>query len=588
MTSSTWDVVLQHVARRLSDVAETTIDSSELVLSPKPDLGDVAFGCFKLAKMRGKNPAEVASELAEKLGGTDVTIERANAAGPYVNIRLSVPALVPRLIAGVRTQGEAFGQSSLQTPETLLFEYANPNTHKEIHVGHLRNFILGASLVRILRRAGTSVIPVSYINDIGTHVAKCLWYLVTSKGFVVQQFSDVDLSKLISAVPETDRTAKYLGQIYTDATRALEEDPTAQVNVSYVHTQLEAHALAWESLWRETKRWCMDEMITIFDELGVRIERQYFDSECVDRAHALLKDLEANGVANVSQGALVIDMEEQKLGMMLLRKSDGSLLYAAKDIALAELKAHEYPSFTRSVVLVDERQSLAFRQLAEALKRMNYSQPYAYLGYELVTLPEGAMSSRKGNIVTFQTFRDMVVEAARTATLERHADWNEGQTTYTAWCLAMAGIKYATLKQDPEKLIVFDIQKALSFDGDTGPYILYAATRLAGIVKKTGWTDGLREDLDFSGVGLEPERRLVLRVAQFVEVVRRAARETKPSILAQWCFGMAQDVNAFYRDVPVNDAPSGLKEARLQIVQLSHHALVHGLDLLGIAVPEEM
>ena len=198
---------------------------------------------------------------------------------------------------------------------------------------------------------------------------------------------------------------------------------------------------------------------------------------------------------------------------------------------------------------------------------MDYGKPYDHLGYELVTLPEGAMSSRKGNITTFQAFRDKVVEAAREATLERHGgDWNEGKVAYTSWCLAMAGMKYSMLKQDPERPIVFDIKKSLSFDGDTGSYILYAATRLASIVKKAGWTGGFVTDLDFDGLTEGPERKLALRVAQFVDVVRRAAKETKSSIVAQWCFAMAQDVNAFYRDVPVNDAPFGLKQARLQLV----------------------
>jgi len=152
----------------------------------------------------------------------------------------------------------------------------------------------------------------------------------------------------------------------------------------------------------------------------------------------------------------------------------------------------------------------------------------------------------------------------------------------------MAGIKYTMLKQDPEKQIVFDITKALSFDGDTGPYIQYSVTRLSSILKKVGLNVGFRPDVDCEGLTMEQERRLVLRVAQFVDVVRRAASETKPSLIAQWCFGMAQDINAFYRDVPVLDAPFGVKQARIQLILLARHALVHGLDLLGIPVPEEM
>ena len=586
---STWEAIVSHVARRLSEVSETPVQASEIVIPPTSDVGDLAFSCFKLAKALGVSPAEIAVQLAQKLTGTDVTIASAEAAGPYINFRLHLPSLMQRVVAEADAQGEALGQNDSRKGETILFEYANPNTHKEIHVGHLRNFILGASLVRILRRSGATVIPVSYINDIGTHVAKCLWQLVTSQGISIQGFGMAQVDAVIDAVPLEHHSARYLGQVYADATKALEEkSEEKQAQVSAVHAALEGHDPAWEALWRETKRWCMDEMAHIFDELGVRIERQYFDSECVDRAHAILNQLEAKGIAHLSQGALVIDMEPEKLGFMLLRKSDGSLLYAAKDLALAELKLHEYPSLQQSLVLVDVRQSLNFRQLAEALKRMGVHQSFGYLGYELVTLPEGAMSSRKGNIITFHSFRDTVIEQAKASTVSRHADWNEGKVAYTAWCLAQAGMKYGMLKQDPEKTITFDVKAALAFDGDTGPYIQYAVTRLGSILKKANVVDQLQSDLDFSGLNERTERALLVRIAQFTDMCRRAAREMKPSIVSQWCFSLAQDVNAFYRDVPVMDAAFGIKQARLQLVILARRTLIQGLDLLGIAVPEEM
>jgi arginyl-tRNA synthetase len=240
------------------------------------------------------------------------------------------------------------------------------------------------------------------------------------------------------------------------------------------------------------------------------------------------------------------------------------------------------------LVLVDVRQALNFRQLAEALKRMGYTQNFGFLGYELVTLPEGAMSSRKGNIITFHDFRAMVREQAKTTTLERHADWNDGKLEYTAWCLAQAGMKYGMLKQDPEKTITFDVKAAMAFDGDTGPYIQYAATRLGSILKKAGASSHFQTDLDFSGLTEPAERAVVVRVAQFSDMCQRAAREMKPSVVSQWCFALAQDVNAFYRDVPVMDAPFGVKQARLQLVALARYALIQGLDLLGIPVPEEM
>ena len=154
--------------------------------------------------------------------------------------------------------------------------------------------------------------------------------IVSSKGFTVQEFDEKDLKKLIEQVPDADRTAKYLGQVYSEATAAIDENPFAQAQVSFALTALEQHSKVWEALWHETKRWCMEEISEIFDELGVHIERQYFDSECVDRAHEMLDELEQKGIAKISQGALVIDMEEQKLGMMLLRKTRRLVIVCGK------------------------------------------------------------------------------------------------------------------------------------------------------------------------------------------------------------------------------------------------------------------
>ncbi|MBU1629740.1 arginine--tRNA ligase [Patescibacteria group bacterium] len=588
MMSITWDAVLGRLAGHISEIMKSTVEVSDFVLPPKPELGDVALGCFRLAEAHGKNPAEIAEELAGALADFE-GVAKAAAAGPYLNITFKLTEILPRLLKEAKENGDAFGQSDALGKQTILFEYANPNTHKEIHVGHLRNFILGASLVHLFRRAGSRVIPVSYINDVGTHVAKCLWLLVTKHGFDAKTFSSDDVDSLVDAVPLENHTAQYLGQVYGEATSAMEEDESVKDQVSFVHNALENHDPQWEALWQETRKWSMDELTEIFDELGVRIERQYFESECLDRSQEIVNQLEKDGIAKLSEGAVLIDMEEKKLGMMLLRKSDGSLLYAAKDLALAELKAQEYPEFTQSLVLVDERQSLAMRQLDEALKRIGYGKPYGYLGYELVTLPEGAMSSRKGNIITFQAFRDMVVEAAEAATRERHEkDWDEERISAAAKMLAAAGIKYAIVKQDPNKVIVFDIKKALSFEGDTGPYIQYAATRLGSILKKSGWSLGFQPELDFSGLQSDQERKLAVCIAQFADVVRRAALEAKPSLVARWCLALAQEVNAFYRDVPVLDAPPAIKDARLQLILLARHALVHGLDLLGIPTPEEM
>lgn len=582
-----WEAMRAHAARRMGEALGVAIAPEELVAPPDPKLGDLAYGCFKAAKAQGKNPAEVAMAAAQALKA-DHLVAEAVAAGPYLNVRLKPAEVATRVVGDIERMGEAYGASVSGHGHPLLFEYANPNTHKEIHVGHLRNLLLGASLVRLWRLAGHEVSPVSYVNDVGTHVAKCLWRLATAYGVDVRTLDADGAAKLLAAVPAKSRTGNYLAGLYVEATRALEEDPSAKDAVSVVHNALEAHAPAWESVWRETRRWCVDELFGIFDELDVRVERQYFESPFLDRAHAIAKELEAKGIAKVSDGALIVDMEEQKLGVMLVRKSDGALLYPAKDLALYEQKAKDYPAVERLVVLVDFRQEPHFRQVYAVLPRIGMDKPCETLSYGLVTLPEGAMSSRKGNIVTYQSLRDAVLDRARAETVARHEDWPEGKVAHVAWALAMAGMKFGTLKVDPAKDVVFDIAKALSFEGDTGPSVQYSAVRLGSILRKANWDPAQGRAADLGAIAQPAETALVGHLAAWPAVAAKAAVERRPSVVAQWLLEAASRANAFYRDVPVLDAPAAERAARLRLAAAARDVMVGALGTLGIPVPDEM
>jgi arginyl-tRNA synthetase len=612
---SFWSNVKAHVASKLSDASGSAVTADELVLPPKPDLGDLAFGCFKIAKAMGKNPAEAAKEIASKFGKEDRLIASATAAGPFVNITLHTGEFIHRLVQDVEESGPAFGANTEGAGKTLMLEYAQPNTHKEMHVGHLRNLTLGSTLVNMLGHAGWKVIPTSYHGDVGAHVSKCLWWMVeqfratgrwanpdevkpsgkkkvaatkdTPSAAMGLTMKEVDA--LLESVPREHRTGRYLGELYAQSTREMETHEESKDATSAVLQALEAKDPAWTKLWLETRRWSLDEFAELFDELGVKIDRQYLESEVVDDGQKMVDELLKKGVAKESQGAIVVDLEEKKLGVFLIRKSDGTSLYATKDLALAYLKAHEYPSLNRNVILVDNRQELYFKQLFESLKLMGYKVETEFVGYEFVTLKSGAMSSREGNVVSYQDFRDDVLKKTRAETIKRHDDWNEGKVRYASWALAMAGVKFGMLRQDPEKIFVFDLEQALSFEGDTGPYVQYAAVRLGSILKKAGNPDVFGEEGADCHVLKEPaEKALALSMARFEDVFRRAAHDLHPGMIAQWCVETAQTANAFYRDVKVLDAPKEEKEARLRLVSAAKNVLTIGLEMLGIPVPEEM
>lgn len=585
--SYAWNEWAVALAKKIGEILSIETDAKEVSRPQDASMGDLTYPCFRLAKQLGKSPAEVATVVAQALTGAFPWVAEANAVGPYVNVRLAVGPAVERVIQDVEAQGQQYAMNPTAATGPLVFEYASPNSHKEIHVGHLRNFVLGSAIVRVMRAAGRPVVAVSYLNDLGSNVAKCLWQLVRTQGFEVRALQMGDVTTILQSVPAERRTGKYLGQLYTEATAAVEEEANKQ-EASYVQAQLEAHSVAWEALWKETRGWCVHELLTIFDELGVEVVKQYFESSFLDESARLVDELLAHGIAKESQGAIIVDMEELKLGVLMIRKTDGNLLYASKDLPLADQKLRDYPEASALQILTDVRQVPYVRQLAEVMKRRGLTKPILPLGHELVRLPEGTMSSRKGNIVTYQGLRDAVLEYAVQGVAERHPDWTAERVTDVARHLAFAGIKFSTLKQDNDKVSTFDMKEALSFDGATGPYCQYAVIRLSSILRKAA-AKGLLPSVKVPNAYTHTsEKALALSLAALPSLITLAGRDQRPSVITHWCVEAAQNINAFYRDVPVMDATPAEAASRLRLAQAAKEVLSLGLGLLGITVPEEM
>ncbi len=621
----TLEALRSNIARIISEITETTISIDEIVSPPKPEMGDFAFGCFKLAKERSKNPAELAKEIAGKIKSGGDVIESVSALGPYINFTLNTPLLAHRVLHEILERGDEYGTSTMGGNKEIMLEYANLNSHKEFHVGHLRNILYGLSVDRILDFSGHKSIPVSYINDMGVNVSKCIWLLVRQASAKIEQKSP-ELKKgekakpfvampeniwashvianltlewarqIIESVDPIDRTGKYLGNIYAESTKVLAENEDFKQEVSYIQAKLEAGDQAWKLLWQETRRWSLQELYRYLQDFGVILKRQYLESEFIEQSKEIVDRLIKDGLAIESEGAIIIDLDaypdpeiqQQKLGVFMLRKSDGNMLYATKDIPLAEKKLEEYPKMHESLLVVDARQAHYFKQLFAVLKIMGYKIPLKHLSFEFVTLPEGAMSSRKGTVITLQDFIARAIELATKEIMSRHKDWNQGKVDHTAWCIAMGGIVFTILKQDPEKIITFEMEKALAFEGDTGPYVQYSITRLNSILEKAKVNNvsDLKGDANFCRE--QAEKNLILTIARLPEVVERSATEYKPSILAHWCLDASVAINAFYRDMPVMDAPPEVRDARLRLVAASKIALQNGLRLLAIPVPDAM
>ncbi len=543
-----------------------TID--DLESPPDTKMGNVAFPCFEAAKGEKTNPADLAKVLTKKIKASDL-ISQVKAVGPYVNFFFDINKFGQALLREVAVAGDKYGASTSGRGNKILVEYAAPNTLKEIHVGHLRNFVLGNAVINVLRTAGYEVVAASYINDLGSHIAKTLWAI--DKYHAEEE-------------PAPDNRNSFLQAAYIEACAKEEDNKTAKKEISEVYRALESGERKWQPLFKKTRKWSLDYIFGIFKELGLTKDVQYYESELTKRSHSIVKKLIKDGIARESEGAIIVDLEDQKLGVNLLVRSDDTLLYNAKDLALAERKEEDYQP-DRSVYVVDARQSLAMQQLFATLKLMGWQKNLSHLSYEFVTLKGGAMASRKGNVVLFEDFRDKMIAMAREETAKRHEDWDDKQLDKSARAVAYAAMKFPMLRQDLDKMIVFDMKEAVSFDGFSGPYILYTITRAKSILRKTKIKPKVSGDLFTEPI----ESQLFSKLAEYPEIILGIASTNHISTLPQYLFDLSQMFSSYYEAVPVLKAESDeLIAARLATVDAVRQVLENGMHLLGIETVDEM
>ncbi len=569
--------VLQEIKKAMGKEYSPTME--ELTVPPDTKLGDVAFPCFILAKGLKRNPAEIAKELAQKIA-PEGFLKSVTSAGSYVNFTFDAGALGAEVLEEIASQGEDYGTSSVGEGKKILVEFAQPNTHKEIHVGHLRNFFVGQSVVNVLKAHGYRVVPVSYINDLGAHVAACLWGISAKGGSAFG--GKLHKGKLPGA--KEDRI-KFLGEAYATASGEAEKNPSVKAEISAIYRDLENQRGPFLSLWKKTRAWSLRYIRSIFKELKLTISGWYYESALIDPTKKIIDRLIKQGIVKQSQGAWIVDLESEGLGVNLLVKSDGTLLYNAKDLGLAMRKEEDHHA-VRSIYVVDARQELAMKQLFATLKRIKFDRELTHLSYEFVTLKEGAMSSRKGNIIRFEAFRDAMLEMATKETKRRHEDWKPRKISSTAHAIADAAMRFTMLRQDLDKKIIFDMEEALSFDGFTGPYLLYTTARIQSILKKARRVKPVFRPETLSTAS---EHRLVTLLARYPETLFTVGTTLHLSALPQYLFELAKAFSEFYETVPVLQAPSPEDVAtRLSLVGAVGKVLTNGLALLGINAVKEM
>jgi arginyl-tRNA synthetase len=576
---------LQKIALDQQPVELSVIDFFKaLEQPPEKSLGDYALPCFRFAKALKKNPNTVALELKSELdAANNPWIDRVDLKGAFLNIFTNqkevAKTLIPLLVNG---DGLKFLSKNTSNNKTkVMIEFSQPNTHKEFHVGHGRNVCLGDSLCRIFSFNGFDIIPVNYIGDEGTHIAKCLW--------ATDRYTGEKLDEKI------ENKAEWLGQRYVEANNLLKAaSDTDKViynsEVSAILKAIESKTGKYYELWKTTRQYCLDDFDRIYKWLDVHFDHFFYESEVSEASQEIVEEYIKKGLFVEDNGAIGFDMSDKKLGFFMARKSDGTTLYGTKDLALAKVKFNQF-HIDRSIYVVASEQNFHFKQVFYALEKMGFEKASKcyHLSYGMVVRPEGKMSSRSGNSFTFLQLINLVVLEINSY-LEKYKDeWDKARLEDTAHKLAVGAIKYGMLQADPNKEIVFDPKEWVSFEGNSGPYLMYSYARTQSILNKAielGISLSL-EHLDL--LTHESERELMRHLYDFNQTVIYACENYKPSTIANHLFFTCKAYNRFYNEVSVLKSENeNLRGARLALLNAFGNTLKQGLYLLGITPPEKM
>lgn len=535
------------------------LTGEEVVLKhPKnPALGDYMTNiALVLSKKLKDNPNALAMDLVKKLQAEKIEeIERIEAVGGFINFHLSEKYLLTLLDKQIEAQTPYKGKK-------VLVEFAHPNTHKEFHIGHLRNITLGESIARLLESAGATVRRVNYQGDVGLHVAKALYGIQKSE-IKVDEIGRKSLSE----------RAQLLGKAYAFGSKAYEEDETAEEEIIKINKQIYAKDARILKLWEKTRKWSLDYFDSIYKRVYTKFNRFYFESEVYESGKKIVLSHLSDGIFEKSDGAIIFDAERYGFHKRVFITAEENPTYEAKEMGLGELQYKEF-KFDEALHVVGPEQSGYFEVVFKALELINRQLrgKEKHLQYGFVQLKEGKMSSRLGKVIPGEWLLD---EAKKR--IKKDFDKMDEETLEK---VAVGAVKYSMLKFGRQSDMQFSFEESISLQGDSGPYIQYTYTRtqsvLANIDNKLLSTS--------TGSVLEKEDIKVLReINKYSEVLKEAVFTYSPNIICSYLFDLAQKFNLLYQKRRIIG-----NNSRLGITKQTGDIIKQSLTVLGIEAPKHM
>lgn len=538
---------------------EIGLDAVVAEFPPKPELGDIGFPMFSYAKLLRKNPAAIAQEMEKRLAGgsAEASEGSAKAVGPYLNVFFDRGATSAEILR--RGEDAGWNASRPMAGRKVMIEFSCPNTNKPLHLGHLRNNILGESLSRITAAAGAEVRKVNLINDRGVHICKSmLAYQVYGGG----------------RTPEDEglKSDHFVGKYYVMFNTLKAEDPAAEAKAQELLRRWEAGDPEVMELWKTMNKWAVDGIKTTYARQGVSFDQYYFESLTYMKGKDEVLDGLKRGIFyREEDGSVWVNLEDIGLDRKVLLRKDGTSIYITQDIGTAIYRHGDWP-FEQLVYVVASEQQYHFKALFEILKRLGYdwAKNLYHLAYGLVNLPSGRMKTREGTVVDADDMIDELASLAEKEIVAKGRDASVGDVKAVAEKVALGALHYYLLQTSPTKDMLYDPEQSLSFTGNTGPYIQYMGARASSILRKREQGEGnaAAGTISLDKLSSDADWALIRRLASFPEALELAARAKEPSVMAAYAHDVAADFSTWYRDNPVLATPDpDLSASRVALVK---------------------
>ncbi len=557
-----------YIAERLAAEGVSAREIAEsIAVPPDPAMGDFALPCFKFAKVMRKSPVAIAEELKNAYP-TDEVIGEVSAVNGYLNFKVNRRGLAEDVLLRIFKEGARYGASDLGAGKTVCIDYSSVNIAKPFHIGHLSTTVLGGALYRIFNFLGYHAVGINHLGDYGTQFGKL-----------------ISAYKRWGKKDEVEKGGIHaINALYVRFNEEADEEMEREARENF--RLIESGDKEANELFEWFKSLTLAYVKTIYERLHITFDSYAGERFYTDKMQPVVDELKEKGLLKESEGAQIVDLEPYGMPPCLILRSDGASLYATRDLAAAIYRKNTY-DFDKCLYVVAYQQNLHFKQFFKVLELMGkeWAKDLVHVAYGMVSLEDGAMSTRKGKVVWLEDVITKCVEKAYAVIDEKNSALENKREV--AEKVGVGAVVFGALYNNKIKDITFSYDKALNFDGETSVYVQYTCARAASVLAKAR-AEGYAWSAEDVSEPCPQEFELLKALGEFPETVRAAAEKYEPSYVARFCVDSAQKFNKFYFDCKILQAEEGVRAFRLALTEATLTVLTNALTLLGIGVPEKM